>query len=55
MSTPTETPLPSAAWVTRLFKRYRDALDDICEACGDCGEEGCACLIAIRALEDSDE
>lgn len=34
-----------------MFKTYRDALDDICEKCGDCGEEGCACLVAIEALE----
>lgn len=42
-------------WITRLFKRYRDALDAICELCMDCGEEGCACVIALRALEDRDE
>ena len=34
-----------------LMKRYRDALDDVCELCNDCGEEGCGCTIATAALE----
>lgn len=34
-----------------LMKLYRDALDDICELCNDCREEGCACNVAMNALE----
>lgn len=34
-----------------LMKRYRDALDDICELCQGCRDDGCGCKIALNALE----